>query len=115
MSRRSLIFFVILLILGFATRFAFFGYPHQVVFDEIHYGQDASYYMTGNYFFDVHPPLGKILIAMTGEVGGYTPSFTFEKVGMEYPDNSYMTLRLLPMILGSLLPALIFLICVELG
>ncbi|KAJ4126843.1 Dolichyl-phosphate-mannose--protein mannosyltransferase 4 [Fusarium oxysporum] len=43
-------------ILSFVTRFWGISHPNEVVFDEVHFGKFASYYLERTYFFDVHPP-----------------------------------------------------------
>lgn len=61
--------------------------PHQVVFDEVHFGGFASHYLKGTYFFDVHPPLGKLIIAGIGHVYGYKGTFAFKDIGDSYDDD----------------------------
>ena len=60
---------------AFLTRFWRLWAPNQVVFDELHFGSFASRYFTGEYFFDIHPPLGKMLIALAAWIGGFEPGF----------------------------------------
>ncbi|MBX4197889.1 phospholipid carrier-dependent glycosyltransferase [Candidatus Parcubacteria bacterium] len=53
----------ILLLLSVGTHFSYFGYPEQVVFDEVYFGRFVRLYQHGQYYFDQHPPLGKLIIA----------------------------------------------------
>lgn len=62
--------------------------------DETHFGKHASWYLNGTFFFDVHPPLGKLLIAAGGYMTGYNACFPFEKPGEEYGDHHYYGMRL---------------------
>ena len=48
----------ILTALAFATRFWRLDEPPAVVFDEHHFGRFTNQYWKGEYFFDIHPPLG---------------------------------------------------------
>src|SRR3989344_2859092 len=107
----------ILLILAVSalTHFAYFGYPDQTVFDEVHFGKFISGYFTGQYFFDIHPPLGKLLISGIGYLSNFQPGFSFANIGETFPDQHYLWLRLLPTLAGTLLPLVIFLLALELG
>ncbi|KAI9323158.1 Dolichyl-phosphate-mannose-protein mannosyltransferase-domain-containing protein [Dichotomocladium elegans] len=58
--------------------------PSEVVFDEVHFGTFANHYIHGRFFFDVHPPLAKILIALAGRVAGYNGNFDFGAIGNDY-------------------------------
>lgn len=107
-------YIIILLALSSLTHFLFFGYPQETVFDEVHFGKFASGYFTGEYFFDIHPPLGKLMISAVGWIGGFQPGFSFKDIGEKFPDNSYMWLRLLPALAGALLPLIIFFLAREL-
>ncbi|CAI4216280.1 unnamed protein product [Parascedosporium putredinis] len=49
--------FAVITALAFVTRFWGISHPNEVVFDEVHFGKFASYYLERTYFFDVHPPL----------------------------------------------------------
>ncbi|KAJ3188078.1 hypothetical protein HK101_009220 [Irineochytrium annulatum] len=98
-------------ILGFITivaaivRLFRISQPSEVVFDEVHFGGFGSKYIRGEFFMDVHPPLGKLLVAATGVLGGYNGSFSFKEIGLDYlgPHVPYVTMRLLPGIFGVLL------------
>ncbi|KAJ3392676.1 hypothetical protein HDU84_003682 [Entophlyctis sp. JEL0112] len=76
--------------------------PHEVVFDEVHFGGFATKYINGNFFMDVHPPLGKLLFAAAGLIGGYNSTFYFENIGDDYLASHapYVFMRLLPGLMG---------------
>ncbi|KAJ3208121.1 hypothetical protein HDU82_002908 [Entophlyctis luteolus] len=76
--------------------------PHEVVFDEVHFGGFATKYINGNFFMDVHPPLGKLLFAAAGLIGGYNSTFYFENIGDDYLASHapYVLMRLLPGLMG---------------
>ena len=50
--------------------------------------------LTRTFFFDVHPPLGKMMIAGMGYTTGYNATFAFEKPGDEYLDHNWLGMRL---------------------
>ncbi|MEK7579620.1 MAG: phospholipid carrier-dependent glycosyltransferase [Patescibacteria group bacterium] len=106
---------LIILALSLITRFAFFSHPAETVFDEVHFGKFVSGYFTGEYFFDIHPPLGKLIVAATAKVSGFQPGFSFENIGQQFPDETYKWLRFLPKLAGTLLPLVVFLLAIQLG
>ncbi|ODH45179.1 hypothetical protein ACO22_00292 [Paracoccidioides brasiliensis] len=108
---------VVLTLLAFSTRFANLSYPNEVVFDEVHFGKFASYYLRRTYFFDVHPPFGKLLFALMGWLVGYDGHYLFENIGESYIENRvpYVALRAMPAIQGSLTIPVVFLIMWESG
>ena len=53
----------ILLIGSILTRLVGLGSPNATVFDEVYFKQFASGYFTHQYYFDIHPPLGKLILA----------------------------------------------------
>ncbi|KAI9012304.1 dolichyl-phosphate-mannose,protein O-mannosyl transferase [Hyaloraphidium curvatum] len=103
------IILLVFLFFGVGTRFWKIGLPQEVVFDEVHFGKFASYYLRRTYFFDVHPPLGKMLIALVGWMVGYNGHFDFDNIGDDYVKNNvpYVALRSLSAILGGLLVPLV--------
>lgn len=67
------------------------------------------------YFFDVHPPFGKLLFAFAGWLVGYDGSFTFDNIGDSYITNKvpYVAYRSMPATLGALTVATVFMIMWE--
>ncbi|CAG8739794.1 18878_t:CDS:2, partial [Acaulospora morrowiae] len=116
-KNENIIVLAILTILSFATRFYMISHPKEVVFDEVHFGKFASYYLKRTYYFDVHPPLGKLMIAAMGWILGYDGHFDFNKIGVDYIQNDvpYVGLRSLPAALGALYVPLAYQIMKESG
>ena len=63
-----------LFLLALLSRFALLNHPRQVVWDEFHFGKFVDGHINGEYFFDIHPPLGKLLLALSAWLGGYDGS-----------------------------------------
>lgn len=75
------------------------------------FGGFASKYIKGKFFMDVHPPLAKMLIALTGWLAGFDGSFDFKEIGKDYiePGVPYVAMRMFPALCGILLAPLMFL------
>lgn len=54
----------------------------------------GSWYINRTFFFDVHPPLGKMLIALSGKLTGYDGTYPFEKPADKYNGTSYEGMRI---------------------
>lgn len=108
---------VVVTILACLTRFYKISHPSQVVFDEVHFGKFASYYILRTYFFDVHPPFAKLLFAFVGWIAGFDGHFLFDNIGDDYIVNKvpYLVFRALPAMLGALTVPVVFLTMQESG
>jgi dolichyl-phosphate-mannose--protein O-mannosyl transferase len=100
------------------------SYPDEPVFDEAHFATYAADYYTGTPFFDIHPPLGKLLYAEVLRLVSYRPAaapqfvkwqktetpgyFTIVKNEIPYGNFPYVPLRLLSCLFGVLLPLVFY-------
>ncbi|KAJ1338160.1 dolichyl-phosphate-mannose-protein mannosyltransferase [Microdochium nivale] len=82
----SIIAPIIFTALAIFTRLYKIGLSPIVTWDEAHFGKFGSHYIKRDFFFDVHPPLGKILVGLSGVMAGYNGTFEF-KSGEKYPEE----------------------------
>ncbi len=105
-----------IVVLGALTHFIGLTYPHEVVFDEVHWGKAVTAYCcTGERQFDVHPPHGKLLLTLGAVLGGYRGDLSFDRIGQPYTDQPVFFLRLVPALAGIAIPALFLLLLRFLG
>ncbi|MDO8470167.1 MAG: phospholipid carrier-dependent glycosyltransferase [bacterium] len=117
-NRKPLTLLVALVAATTALRLVNLSYPASPVFDEAHFATYASNYAVGRPFFDIHPPLGKLLYALP--LLGASPEardIEFIRFGVQpgerfttlstnrtqYDAFPYVSLRLLSVLFGALL------------
>jgi dolichyl-phosphate-mannose-protein mannosyltransferase len=97
-----------LLALSALTHYWHLFTPRVLVFDELHYERFAGNYLTGRFYFDVHPPLGNLIYAAFARL---------LQVSGEQMVNAdpVPALRLIPATFGTLTVPLIFVLLRQLG
>ncbi|CAK5268733.1 unnamed protein product [Mycena citricolor] len=101
--------------LSLFTRFYRIGHAKNVIWDEAHFGKFGSHYLKREFYFDVHPPLGKMLVGLAGFIAGYDGSFEF-KSGEDYAENvPFVAMRMILASFGAAMVPLAWYTSIELG
>ncbi|MDO9353822.1 MAG: phospholipid carrier-dependent glycosyltransferase [Solirubrobacteraceae bacterium] len=93
---------MILTLVAAITRFAFLYNPRAIVFDEVYFREYALHYKAGTYYFDLHPPLGKLLLGAWAAIAGVDA----DAMGKD----PAVVMRVLPAFAGTLLIVVIYLL-----
>lgn len=102
-------------LLSMITRFWRIGAANYVVWDEAHFGKFGTHYINRDFYFDVHPPLGKMLVGLAGLLSGYQGNFEF-KSGVAYPEDvPYTAMRVMLASFGVALVPLAWFTSGEMG
>jgi dolichyl-phosphate-mannose-protein mannosyltransferase len=99
----------VLSVVALFTRLWQLDTPHAIVFDEVYFRQFAANYLSGHFFFDIHPPFVKLVFAGIGAV------FHLSSTQVSYGDPGALVLRILPALAGAAMVPLIYVIIRQLG
>lgn len=95
---------ILLLLVSASLRFWRLAFPGEVAFDESLVGHFSSFYFSGQYYFDIHPPHIKLFYAFLAWLGDMPADYRFPAHETPYPSSFYILLRAFPALCGSLIP-----------
>jgi dolichyl-phosphate-mannose-protein mannosyltransferase len=72
-NRTDTVLLGVLAAVAIATRFWRLGYPSEPIFDELQFVGQSLAYLRGEQFLDPHPPLAKLLVAVSVSLFGAHP------------------------------------------
>ncbi|OHT04610.1 Dolichyl-phosphate-mannose-protein mannosyltransferase [Tritrichomonas foetus] len=103
-------FLFIILCFSFASRLWILHNPDAVVFDEVHFGNFTNWYTKSEFFYDIHPPLGKMVMFLFANLSEYDGDIDFSgNYARSFRNSQYVILRLTPAIFSSLCAPMIYL------
>lgn len=102
-------------IIAFVLRVYRISLSTSVTWDEAHFGKFGSYYLRHEFYHDVHPPLAKVMVGLSGWLAGYNGSWDFPS-GQEYPDYiDFTKMRLFQAVFSTLCVPLAYFTGKEMG
>jgi dolichyl-phosphate-mannose-protein mannosyltransferase len=96
-----------LIVLAFATRIWMLFSPNAIVFDEVYFKAFAAHYQDGRYYFDIHPPLAKLILGAQAALTHLSSSAMI--------NGTAVSLRIIPALAGVILVPVVWGILRRLG
>ncbi|KAI8824002.1 Dolichyl-phosphate-mannose-protein mannosyltransferase-domain-containing protein [Fimicolochytrium jonesii] len=113
-DQTQLIILGVLTLAAFITRLYKIGWANYVVWDEAHFGKFAGHYLKRTFYFDVHPPLGKMINGFAGLLAGFDGGFEFESGATYPPEVHYSIMRVSNALFGIGMVPLSYLTAIQL-
>ncbi|KAG0291500.1 hypothetical protein BGZ98_002989, partial [Dissophora globulifera] len=114
-SRGQAILLMLLVMVASLVRIWKLAVPGAVVFDEQHFGGFAADYLKGEFFMDIHPPLGKMLYAAVAYMLGFDGNFEFVPGTLYAKNVPYIGMRMFAVACGVTLIPISYLIIKKSG
>lgn len=110
-GKKDVICFVLITVISLFTHLYKLADPGAICFDESYFGNFTLMYMKREYFIDIHPPVGKLVLYFGGVLSNFHSGFPIwtDSLGAQYDNDSYVKLRLVNALFASLCPSLLFL------
>lgn len=106
---------IIVLVISAVVRLHGIDLAKSVMWDEAHFGKFGSYYLKREVYFDVHPPLGKLLVGLSGWLAGYDGQFEFN-LGKQYDSSvNYLPMRVFNAMFGIMCAPVAYKTAVAMG
>ncbi|EAY12180.1 Dolichyl-phosphate-mannose-protein mannosyltransferase, putative [Trichomonas vaginalis G3] len=105
------IFITLISIIALYARLYTIAHPTVVTFDEVHFGNFTKWYINKRFHFDIHPPLGKMLMAYISKASQYKGNIdSFNNIGTAFKTNetAYLSVRIIPAIFSSFVSPLLY-------
>ncbi|KAF9098564.1 hypothetical protein BGX23_005867 [Mortierella sp. AD031] len=99
-ARGQSILLAVLVTIAVFVRIWKLAIPSAVVFDEQHFGGFAADYLRGEFFMDIHPPLGKMLFAGVAYMLGFDGNFDFIPGNLYSKNAPYIGMRMFAVACG---------------
>ncbi len=113
-KRLQLVYILLVILISSFLYFPNYDYPNKSIWDEVYFVPMAHKYISGTYFMQEHPPLGKLFIALGEKIFNDNPDapgefYTVKDNVKQIPANySYRGVRFFPVIFGILASAAFF-------
>ena len=94
---------LLLFAIAAAVRFYDIRHPESVIFDEYYFGRFTNHYNEGSFYFDIHPPLGKLTMFAIGWLFNYNATVCkYENIHDAYaPGCNFYILRYISGVCGA--------------
>ncbi|OMJ24028.1 Dolichyl-phosphate-mannose-protein mannosyltransferase 2 [Smittium culicis] len=108
LNNLDIVLTIVITFFSLFTRTYRIGDASRVIWDEAHFGKFGGYYVKGEFYHDVHPPLAKMLVGLSEYLTGFNGKFRFES-GKDFPeDTNFVFMRIFNAMFGTLMAPLAY-------
>ncbi len=101
-------FFPAFITVAILSRTIALGYPNGAIFDETLYANFALFTLFGTPYFDIHPPLIKVLHALLLSLTTFTTTHVTLGINATFGDFPFVLIRSVHAIIGAMIPLLLY-------